>query len=191
MQTMQPLPVDLLSRQGFKRAKCTCRSSTYAIECGNARRRYYEHTRNWGARWNTSSVHHDQDCALFRSTYFEREDSWQLRLMCYRGLIGRVVQASLQLRRGAGGFSINPSLSCIRVVDRLKSPAFQLILYSFLRFQINRETDFVAMMRKLIRDLQRLFQDGRASPRDVTPSGETLFHVGHLLPLHRFSFCFD
>lgn len=136
MQNMHSVPSDLSCRQGFKRAKCSCRRSMYAVE------------------WDY--------------------DSWQLRLMCYGGLVGRVVQASMQLRRGAGGFSISPSLDCFRLVPA-HSPAFQS---PWFFADINPQDDSLPLhYTAFIALLERAFQKGQASPHDVTPSGQTLLHV--------------
>ena len=93
-------------------------------------------------------------------------------------VISQVVNASIHLRRGAGGFSISPSLSCVRVVSD-DSPAFNLV-GSYLRklhfYSAVEDVDF----GKIIRKLQELFRDGRASPRDVNPHGYSLLHVSYL-----------
>lgn len=98
--------------------------------------------------------------------------------MCYGGVIAQVVKASIHLRRGAGGFSLSPSLSCIRVVS-YDSPAFKLIdaRFGVLSFHV---APMVPAFDVVIRKLRGLFQDGRASPHDVNPSGESLIHVSYL-----------
>ena len=96
--------------------------------------------------------------------------------MYYSSIIAQVVNASIHLKQGAGGFSISPSLSCIRVVSD-DSPAFDLVK-TFLRehrFAVEG-MEFNVTIRKL----KELFRDGRASPRDVNPCGESLLHVSHL-----------
>lgn len=184
MQNMQPVPSDLSSRQVFKRGKCTCRLSTYAVEWDYDGWRDDRHTGSWGARWNTSSVRHGQDGGLFHYHERERENSWQLRLMCYRGLIGRVVQVSMQLRRGAGGFSISPSLDCTRLVPA-HFPTFQL---PWFFADVDPQDD--SLFSTFIGVLQSRFQNCQASPRDVNPSGQTLLHVSPATCC-RFNFCFD
>lgn len=181
MQNMQPVLSDLSSRKVFKRTKCACRLSTCTLEWDYDRWRNARHTGSWDARWNTSPVRHGQDCALFH--YHEREKSWQLRLMCYRSLVGRVLQAFMHLRRGAGGFSISPILDCIRLVPT-HSPEFQsLWLFGDIDPQDDPQFLFIGI-------LQSWFQDCRASPRDVIPSGQTILHVSPATCC-RFNFCFD
>lgn len=168
----QPLLVDLSSRQISKRLTCTCRISTYSVEFQNRTRSEYS-WRGWRARLNASTLSHRKDCELFRA--FEKENSLNLKLVYCRGIIGQVIKASIHLRRGAGGFSISPSLSCIRMVSD-DSPAFKLV-HTWIRElffgYISRSSDREVLIRKL----QELFQHGRASPHDVTISGRSLLHV--------------
>lgn len=125
---------------------------------------------------NASNLSHRKDCELFY--FFERESSLDLKFTYYRGVIAQVVKASIHLRRGAGGFSLSPSLSCIRVVSD-DSPAFQLLRKLFTQ-KILDHTSQLVNLDNLIRKLHELFQDGQASPRDVNSLGGSLLHVSHL-----------
>lgn len=164
--------VDASSRPFFKRPTCTCRSSTYSIGFQNPGRLRYSR-RMWSGRLNAFNLSHRKDCELFKP--FKKETSLHLKLMYYSGVIAGVVNASFQLTRGAGAFSLSPSLSCIRVVPH-KSPAFELItlhMFDIVCPGILLTSDVV------IWKLRELFQDGRASPGDVNPDGQSLLHVSH------------
>lgn len=130
---------------------------------------FRDYWRGWSAELNASTLSHRKDCELFK--YLERENSFNLKLMYFGAIIKQVVTASIHLTRGAGGFSISPSLSCIRVVP-YDSPAFYLLDRVWEHCELSSVDDFIAK-------LQGLFQDGLASPRDVDPCGRSLLHVGH------------
>lgn len=166
--------MDSSSRRIFKRPKCTCRLSTYSVGFHDPNRLRHSWYR-WSVGFSASSLSHRADCELFK--YFEREHTFNLKLRCYGGLIAQVVKASVHLRRGAGGFSLSPSLNCIRVVS-YDSPAFKLI-DTFLDEMDYDLASTLLQLDVLIRKLQELFQDGRASPRDVNPRGDSLLHVSH------------
>lgn len=124
---------------------------------------------------NASTLSHRKDCELFRA--FEKENTLNLKLVYCRSVITQVIKASIHLRRGAGGFSISPSLSCICVVSD-NSPAFKLVATrfreSYYRFR-PRSLDLEVLIGKL----QELFQHGQASPRDVDCFGRSLLHVSY------------
>ncbi len=159
------------SRRYFKRPRCTCRPSTGL----NVSAGLQYLGRRWSAMLNASAKTHARDCALFY--YSQSESSFNLKVMYCGRLIGQAVTASIYLRRGAGGFSISPNLSCIRVVSS-DSPAFK-VLDIFLHpwRGINSSGRSIT---SLTRELVELLQDGHASPHDVNEKGQTLLHVCHL-----------
>jgi hypothetical protein len=156
-------------RRYFKRPRCTCRPSTYFVSAGL---QYLG--RRWSAMLNTSAMTHAKDCALFYNS--ESESSFNLKVMYCGRLIGQAVTASVYLRRGAGGFSISPSLSCIRVVSS-DSPAFK-VLASFLSKWYYSPLSSPTL-ESLNRALVELFQDGHASAHDVNEKGQNLLHVSY------------
>ena len=171
----QSLVIDLPSRQSPKRSVCICRPSTYSVGICNPDRLRYSWGR-WSGRLNASNLSHRKDCELF-----EKETLLNLKLMYYGGVIAGVVNASIHLRRGAGGFSLSPILSCFRVVSD-DSPAFKLIRTQISGAEAPSRPKFDVVYRKL----RKLFQDRRASPRDVNPHGQTLLHVSHLTTVSSF-----
>lgn len=174
MKKSQPF-VNSSSCQFLKRPTCTCRPATYSVEFhGYDRQR--SRGRRWSAMLNRSATTHRKDCAFFN--YSNRDISLDLRLAYCGRVIAQAVITSIQIRRGAGGFSISPSLSCIRVVSS-DSPVFRLLqnfcgTFSLLNFI--SPVDFDDPVRELV----KLFQDGQASPCDVNLSGQSLLHVSHL-----------
>lgn len=174
-RAQQQLVSDSSPFQIFKRPMCTCGLSTYSVGSHDRSRPRYSWHR-WNAKLSASSLSHREDCKFFN--YFERENSLNLKLIYYRGIIAQVVKASIHLRRGAGGFSLSPNLSCIRVVSQ-DSPAFELVRTYLRPLRFNPDPQ-LPPFDDLIRRLHELFQDGRASPHDVNPRGHTLLHVSHL-----------
>lgn len=84
------------------------------------------------------------------------------------------VRFSLQATRGAGGFSISPTLT-VRGVVRPDSPAFSVLerMKTFAGSLEQGEQDAMSV----IRDLRIVFDRGEASPTEVLPNGDTLMHV--------------
>jgi hypothetical protein len=94
---------------------------------------------------------------------------------------------SIDLRWGAGGYSISPSLSCDRVVSS-DSPIFRLIDDNFsnlVRMKGERLTEHVDI---LLRSIEQLYQDGKASVHDVDEEGNNIVHVSY--PACYSTFCF-
>lgn len=86
---------------------------------------------------------------------------------------------SIELRYGAGGYSISPSLSCDRVVSS-HSPIFQLIEnYSDIIMSIEAAR-LTQKIDSMIRDIEQLYQGGKASVHDVDEKGDNILHVSHV-----------
>lgn len=79
---------------------------------------------------------------------------------------------------GAGGFSIHPLFDVRRVVPR-DAPAFKLIDEIFSNPY--EALGGYSLNRFLLR-MQRLFEDGEASPRDTLSDGTTILHVSYCMP---------
>jgi hypothetical protein len=115
--------------------------------------------------------------------------------MRYTGLtrlLGKAVEISFSMARGAGGRSISPNFTYYPAVDETISPAFQivgLIDRAALYFQCclwdNGSTSSIAFdddnWEKLIRvgtkKIQRLFHECRASPLAMNSRNQTLLHL--------------
>jgi hypothetical protein len=67
-------------------------------------------------------------------------------------------------RMASGAFSVNPALTCYRIVP-LSSPAFKLMV------------TYQECPELIPGELIKLFQDGKASPYDRLGNGFTLLHV--------------
>jgi hypothetical protein len=144
-----------LSRQirRVNRTLCTCRS--------RPRRVLYL---RWPIdfSWDTRSVH-NPGCPY--ATFHPTVTDMNLRFsLCGFGL-RRKVEMSIAISRMAhGSFSVNPALTCYRIVPE-SSPAFKLMETYRNRVEL------------IPLELIKLFQDGRASPYDRLEYGHTLLHV--------------
>jgi hypothetical protein len=78
------------------------------------------------------------------------------------------------MTRGAGGFSISPSLRYTRIVP-LDSPAFALLNINMDNFVTAKEMQ--ACFDICIRELSRLYSERKALPHDVDQYGNTILHV--------------
>lgn len=83
------------------------------------------------------------------------------------------VNASLEITRGAGGFAISPILQFRTIVSE-RSPAFSLLLDARGK---HWPQECHINTQDISRQLFKLFQDGKASPLDTLPDGDTLLHV--------------
>lgn len=92
--------------------------------------------------------------------------------------LGFSIQFSMNAISGAGGFTIHPFFDVRRVVPD-DAPAFKL-LCDFLQFK-NLETLSLNGQSAdcFLRQLQKLFEDGEASPMDTRSDGSTLLHVSY------------
>ena len=126
----------------------------------------------WNFSMHSANRHHDRDCPL--SACVESFWSIRLSLACCSKFLAKAVEASLSLTRGAGGTALSPNvqLKCLVPYD---SPAFALIKEPYPDDMTFDDIKIVASQRVQI--LRQMFQDGKASPYDVTIDGDTLIHV--------------
>ena len=89
------------------------------------------------------------------------------------------------MTRGAGGFSINPTLAFNSIVPSDSGP-FKIMNTSFT-FDASA-ADMQATFAFKKRELLHLYQQGKASPRDIDENGNTVMHVSLG---NRTSFLFD
>lgn len=150
-------------RRNLKRRKCSCRPSDYSLRFPV-----------WNALFSSSALIHEEKCHLFK--YPEKENLLNLRFVYCGRILAQAINASIHLKRGAGGFSISPKLNCSRVVP-YKGSIFSLFdseLATYLR-----SAHKVERIDSFIRKLHQEFQRGNASPHDVDENGNTLQHVSH------------
>lgn len=176
----------LLRHRGFsinRSTRCSCRPSTYSFKLNGAPG-FQKCRQDWGAMLNTSSVNHRKECPL--SGYSKSENLLKIRLWYCGRILAQVVEASIHLTRGAGGFSISPNLS-FRCVVPSDSVAFKLVKEMMGQFHCHGEQQQI--LDDGIEALTRLFQGGKASPRDVDVNGNSLLHVN--CPINCISQSFD
>ena len=131
--------------------------------------------------FETESMSHHPTCHLFVSSCSTIVAKFRIK-RCGAFLAG-AIEASISIATGAGGFSINPGLRCVRVVPA-SNLAFELLHRLRNKFDTGPEINICEVESSLetsIQDLARLFRDGKASPYDVDLEGNTLLHVRLLL----------
>lgn len=91
----------------------------------------------------------------------------------------KAIQFSFHLTFGAGGWSVNPGISCIPLVDVGSAPAFRLVrLLPYIQSRSYKwiSSDTSNRIRLVITKILLLYSQGRASPRDTDPGGRSLMH---------------
>ncbi|KAL3463006.1 hypothetical protein BJX64DRAFT_276724 [Aspergillus heterothallicus] len=109
-------------------------------------------------------------------TKMEQQDSsvGRMRFKVASTWLGLEIEATVQISRVANALSISPNLSFHGIVSK-DSPAFKLFYDSLFHCFSSRE-EAVCGLNNITRDLQRLFDQGQASPFDRTADGTTLTH---------------
>lgn len=162
-------------RRFFKRPNCSCSSSAYSSELRRPHRSQ-PHGPIWGVRFNSSTVIHHKGCALFKDA--ETEKAWKLRVLYCGRIIAQAITMSIDLRWGAGGYAISPSLSCDRIVSS-DSSIFQ-ITEKYCPIALHWEMPRLAqVIDSLIRSMGQLYQERKASVHDVDEEGNNIVQVGH------------
>lgn len=173
-----------LSNRYLKSRICCCSSSTHSSEHGSSNSSQPRGS-IWGARFKSSAVIHRKGCPL--SPYAEKEKSWKLRIVYCGRLVAQAVTMSIGLRWGAGGYSITPSLFCNRVVSS-DSPIFRLIEDNISKSIYMKGATLTEHVDILIRSIEQLYQDGKASVHDVDEEGNNIVHVSYLACYSAFCF---
>jgi hypothetical protein len=120
----------------------------------------------------SNSRSHHQACPRYGE--FAQEKILSLYLS-YCGLfLAAAIKATLSITRGAGGFSISPSLRYTRIVPS-DSPSFALLNINLDNFETAKEMQ--ACFDTCIRQLSRLYSERKALPYDVDQYGDTVLHV--------------
>ena len=135
----------------------------------------------WSFTLEIESMSHDRSCPLFPKSANTTEA--RFRLTSRGKVLARAIEASISIKRGAGGSSISPVLQCAYVVHN--KAAFNLINLDCpythrerMTYGYHRELRHLeASLDSRIQKLQRLFETGKASPCDVDLEGNTFLHV--------------
>lgn len=100
--------------------------------------------------------------------YYEREVTTLVngKFTILNRFLGYSAYVSVSVIRENAGVTIDPTISIWPVVD-WNSPAFQ-ILYEIEEYE---------SINDALAELRSLFDQGKASPRDTLPNGQTLIHV--------------
>lgn len=167
----------------------------------------------WQLSWPFAFIHYD------RREEHQRGCPWSWRSRArwtlgvrflLPGLLARSLYATFSATYGAGGCTLTPNLTCVRIVDRKASPAFRAIdnardelseTLAFpkvddkdIEFSTCRQERTLSMQQRLStarailenvrNELQSSFCAGKASPCDQDPTGLTLLHVGQPKPVY-------
>ncbi len=157
--------------------RCTCRTLTKYKPYRGPKSLRTEGSAS--ARWNAATVAstlvHRRNCPLFNDA--EETKQFGLRFSFSGPLLRGVIQAAISMTRGAGGFSISPMLAFNPIVSS-GTGAFKImdiIRYSFQNIPplVDMQATFTSQKQQLL----RLYQEGKASPRDIDEDGNTVLHV--------------
>lgn len=162
-----------------RRIKCECDARYTNISHGEALSTWHfgrlcDH--KWLCRSGMSSRKlHRRTCPMFSSS--PAVVTARLSIGICGALLKGAAEASFSIIRGAGGFSISPTLHCMRVVDG-SSNTFTLVelLGTGLPYACRIE-DWEDLLNRRIQEIEWLFREGQASPHDVDLEGNTLLHV--------------
>jgi hypothetical protein len=155
-----PKPRSALSKGSFCFCKARTRTSESHVSSGYL-----------SAFWS-QKTQHLPCCPLYARA--ERTDTLGAKYTYCSKALGNSISVAISITRGAGGFAISPWLEFRAVVSE-DSPAFDLFSYNTLLRKT--KIDITGGAECILRQLHQLFQEGRASPRDILPDGSTLLHV--------------
>lgn len=144
---------------------CSCRKRT--------RRYQTSYTVGWLRLLSSSEniVDHSKSCPYWNpkvETQFT-----ELAAENIRSVFGKTMKLAMKVTRGAGGFSISPTLTLQGFV-RNDSPIFELFTGSAIR---EHEGSFGEYLDYASTRMLQLFSDGCGSPYDVDWAGRTVLHV--------------
>ncbi|KAL9118762.1 MAG: hypothetical protein Q9187_004691 [Circinaria calcarea] len=162
---------------GSSRARqrgCLCRTQSNYGSLRKAQRYRWDDrsTKNsWNANLHSSLRIHRRDCPLYDEIESERLVGMSISY-CGTLLMG-AIRASISMTRGAGGFSISPSLTFSPVVPST-APAFALLNIRFTRDTTVNDMQQTYNIR--LQQLSRLYSERKASPHDTDQDGNTVLH---------------
>lgn len=137
--------------------RCACTHRSSAFSSGRISGNYF-------AGNNAECTFHTENERVI--TLFKRRTFyiWALKLS---------VQASFTITKGAGSFSISPSL-VFRAIVPVDSPVFSLLMDA----EKELESQAVgATIENIHRKVFELYREGKASYMDTLPNGDTILHV--------------
>lgn len=127
------------------------------------------------------SVQHLPSCPLSRYAQ-QRVDTIGVKYTYCTKILGYSIAATFSATRGPGGLAISPQLT-LRAVVPDDSPAFSLLrsMEYYCRGDNEQFPTLIDRAEWVLHQLTLLFNDGKASPMDVTQDGRTLLHVSKVL----------
>lgn len=163
------------SPTSFKAAaqRCTCRPRTIRKKSSRTHGKWFPRE-TWNMAFYTANSTHRRGCP----TFLESSHTIGLRLSYCGYLLARTLQASMSFTRGAGGFSISPTISFSALVPS-DSPVFRLLDFNFSRK--TSVQDISSWFDLRIDQILHLFETRAASPYDVDQDGNTMLHVSSLV----------
>lgn len=170
-----PFELDSSSRSCFQAAgpRCTCRPRTTRKRSSRTHGKWFPRETWSVALYTTHSTHH-RSCP----TFLESSNAMGFRFSYCGYLLARTLEASVSFTRGAGGFSISPTVSFSALVPS-NSPVFRLLEINFSGkpsvHEMSRSFD------ERIGQILHLFETRAASPYDEDQDGNTLLHVSTLV----------
>ncbi|KAI9726270.1 MAG: hypothetical protein M1835_003774, partial [Candelina submexicana] len=119
----------------------------------------------------TSTLTHHRDCNHFWD--LEEERNFELRISFNGFLLQGTVEAAMSMTHSPGGCSIGPMLAFSRFVPS-DAGAFKLpsVHYHHEISAAEMQEAFCVRKQKLL----HLFQQRKASPRDIDENGDTIMH---------------
>lgn len=128
--------------------------------------------------FHSTEVTHRRDCPWFKTA--KRTTTFGLSFPLSAYCLSKIIQFTMTVSKGAGALSVSPGLT-FRATVPCNSPAFKLVGYVTRRIGYERTG---VGFKDTIRQLERLFQEGGASPGDVEDRhGDTLLTVCDFLAL--------
>jgi hypothetical protein len=123
------------------------------------------------AFWSRKTQHLPY-CPLYSRA--ERIDTLGAKYTYCSKALGNSIAIAISITRGAGGFAISPWLQFRAVVSE-DSPAFALLDPESAFRPLGKDIETCADL--ILKQMYKLFQEGKASPTDVLTDGRTLLHV--------------
>ncbi|MCJ1467990.1 hypothetical protein MMC07_006616 [Pseudocyphellaria aurata] len=158
------------SPASFKTAaqRCTCQPRIIRKNSSRTHGKWFPRE-SWNVAFYTANSTHRKGCP----TLLDSSHTIGLRFSYCGYLLARTLQASMSFTRGAGGFSISPTMSFSALVPS-DSPVFRLLDFTF-----SSKTSVQDMSRCFdlrIHQIVHLYETRAASPYDVDQDGNTMLH---------------
>jgi hypothetical protein len=163
--TTQLVPMTDRTLTGFNML-CTC-SKRFHMTQSHYSLRYLSF-------YQVTKLSHDRLCPLYSSS--RKTQTLEARFNFCSKFLGFSLKTAISLTKGAGGLSIAPQLS-FRAVVPSDSPAFKLVDWHPAPMDGPQPFSSQKMLELTLQQLCQLFYQGRGSPTDVTPDGNTILHV--------------